>query len=197
MGKLKGILAAAGAGAKKTLKSADVDALGQFKGKIQKVIDDIDNPTDETRGFGGDTRATQDKMAGPGSHLSHSTLKEEKAKKAAELAAKKKKALERKKRMANKKDNPNALETPGYDKGINTETPQFLKDDIAQAIGETDASFKREVTKRKKVTPKTKNTSKLKQQRAAKAAAKSGKKKKVSNHPKHKPRKRGQDQYEQ
>jgi len=43
MGKLKGILAA-GAGAKKTLKSADVDAFGQFKGKIQNAIDEIDNP---------------------------------------------------------------------------------------------------------------------------------------------------------
>jgi hypothetical protein len=189
--KVKGILAVTGAGGNKTLKSADVDALGQFKGKIQKVIDDIDNPTDDTRGFGGDTRATQTKMAGKGSPTKKLTKREENAlkrKKAADALKAKKKALKdakkndpsslsfkgvkegtsvatpnsvnvgernrqkailaRKKKEANKKDNPDALETPGYLKTTD-DTTKFDKQ-IGEAIDNMAAEFKREAAKRKK-----------------------------------------------
>ena len=108
MGKLKGILTAAGAGAKETLKSADVDALGQFKGKIQKVIDDIDNPTDE---LGGDLGATQDKMAKKKKKKKKLTAEQQKLKelKDAEKGAKK---------DVSKTDDEIALEIANKDLGI-------------------------------------------------------------------------------
>lgn len=136
----------AGKGGEKTFKEGG-DQAGFGNTSQTHSTNSSRTSLDDTRGFGGDVRDIQDKLAGPGSHLSHSTLKDDLAKLKAKVA--KAKAAEAKAAKAKaKKDNPNALETPGYLKTTD-DTTEF-DDEIAEAIETMKAAFKREAAKKNK-----------------------------------------------
>ena len=132
MSKLKGILTATGAGARKTLKSADVDALGNFKGDVKKATD-VDELEVPKRGFEADV-----------------IVKDEVKK---ELTTKQKNALKRKKQLAAERKRLKELKAAekGAAKDISKatdDTTQFDKE-IGEAIETMKAAFKREAANKK------------------------------------------------